>query len=114
MERRNVRIELAVSILALLMSLIFLSIFLIERFDPMLMVVPIMIISITTISLIFYVVNPEIMRGIWLSKKRYKEIKQNEQNNRNIKIGRNILLGHVVVILPILLIFYFQSIFSFL
>jgi len=110
-ERRDLRTQLVGVILVLIIfSFLILVAFGLSSLDPMIIVMPFMIISIAIISLIFYIINPEIMYGIWLSRKKYKEIKRNEQNIRNIKIGRNILLGHCIVALVFIILIYFQSI----
>ena len=61
--------------------------------SPFRILLPLMGMTITFVSLIFYFINPEIMYGMWISRKKDKEIIRNDPNNRNIKIGRRITVG---------------------
>ncbi len=110
-ERRDVRTQLIGAILVLIIFSFLIPVaFGLRSIDPMIIVMPFIFISIAIISLVFYIINPEIMYGIWLSRKKYKELKESEPNNRNIKIGRNILLGHCVIGMVFITLIYFQSI----
>jgi len=102
LERKDVKKQLIISIFTFFLLLFYtLLAYILGLRPPFRFILPFMGMTITFVSLIFYFINPEIMYGMWISRKKYKEIIRTNPNNRNIKIGRRITVGILLVVIII-------------
>lgn len=95
-------IDLVVAVILLIISFIYLP----TVFAASIITLALVIMILGIISLLFYFRNPEIMCGIWIGIGGTRRVKK--YNNKNIRMGRKILLLYIIIVICIMAILLFM------
>lgn len=95
-------LDLVIATILLIVGIIYFSIV----FGAIVIAFALVLIILGGVSLLFYFRNPEIMCGIWIGIGGTRRVKK--YNNKNIRMGRKILLVYMIIVICIMAILLFM------